>query len=83
MALKQMTMQQAVRRGRCSRCDKRIHKDVMANVTVKHGVIVGFLCSNCQTGEEQIEAAVNESLIDYSTMTTNAFGQMVARYKAV
>lgn len=49
------------------------------NVTVKQGIIVGFLCPNCQTVEEDLEAQVNEATIDYQGV--DAFGRLVGRPK--
>ena len=38
------------------------------NAVFDAGVIVAFLCPDCQTDEENIEAQVNEATIDYSKM---------------
>lgn len=80
MATKTMTLGEAVRIGRCSRCNKRIHKDPGSNMTVRKGILVGFICSRCQTPDETAEAVINESTLDYSP-GTDAFGRMVARIK--
>ena len=36
------------------------------NVVFNMGRVAGFLCPDCQTAEEDIEAQVNEATIDYS-----------------
>lgn len=79
--IRQVSLDQAIESGRCSRCNRRINKDPDANLTMKSGYLVGFICSRCQTPEENAEAVINEATVDYSSWTTNAFGQSVGRSK--
>ncbi|BFM23067.1 hypothetical protein [Microbacterium sp. che218] len=65
---------------RCDRCPKRIRvgRSDGWNIIYKRGVIIGFLCSQCQTPEENAEAEINEATLDYGV---DAFGRAVARPK--
>lgn len=49
------------------------------NATVKRGVVVGFLCPDCQTPEENAEAVVNEATTIYGR---DAHGRFTGRPKA-
>lgn len=50
---------------KCDRCKRRYRNQPDWNATFKAGVIVGYLCPDCQTPEENAEAFINESTIDY------------------
>lgn len=50
---------------RCDRCGRRCRRMGDWNATVKRGVVVGFLCPDCQTPEEKAEALVNEATTVY------------------
>lgn len=50
---------------RCDRCRKRYRNHGDWNVIFQSGFIVGYLCPKCQTVEENAEAVVNESTINY------------------
>jgi hypothetical protein len=50
---------------RCDRCGRRYRGQDDWNVTASMGRIVGFLCSSCQTPEENAEAAIKEATLDY------------------
>lgn len=69
----------------CERCGKVEFAGMATaqkwNVTVKDGIISGFLCHECQTDEEDIEAQVNESLIDYSKGFVDEQGRLRAPLK--
>lgn len=80
MAMTRTTLQQAIRAGRCSRCTRRIRKDRGANMMMRQGILVGFICSRCQSPEESAEAAINDATLDY-TPETDAFGRLLARPK--
>ncbi len=51
---------------KCSRCRRRCRNMAGWNATFKDGRIVGYLCGDCQTVEENLEAQINEATIDYS-----------------
>lgn len=48
------------------------------NFVARRGVIVGFLCSSCQTPEENAEAEINDSTLDYAV---DSFGRVVGKTK--
>lgn len=49
----------------CSRCASVFVGRGDWNVTVKRGYVIGLLCPNCQTTEENAEAEINEATTDY------------------
>lgn len=55
--------------ARCGRCRRRPTAEQWTreawNVTMADGVIIGFLCPDCQTAEENAEAEINEATLDY------------------
>ncbi|WP_085104892.1 hypothetical protein [Mycobacterium paraense] len=53
--------------ARCDRCKRRLRNKNNPdwNVTVRQGVVVGFLCPDCQSPEENAEAVIKEATIDY------------------
>lgn len=68
--------------AKCSRCGLRIRRDLVGwNVVFDQGKLVGYLCPRCQTAEENAEAVINESTLDYSRASTNAFGRLRAPAK--
>ena len=50
----------------CDRCGRRTRNHAGWNAIFEQGRIVGHLCPNCQTPEENAEAAVNEATLAYS-----------------
>ena len=62
--MKAPTMKQ-LRSMRCARCGRRYRGQADWNVTVQGGEIVGILCSQDQTAEETMEAAVREATMTY------------------
>lgn len=55
---------------KCRRCGRRLRNPEGWNVVYNGGLIEGYLCPECQTNEESMEAQVNEALEDYSKMRT-------------
>lgn len=55
-------------RVKCLRCGKTevVAKADYWNAVFDEGVITGFLCPDCQTQDEWLEAEVNEALTDFS-----------------
>ena len=52
------------------------------NTVFDMGVIAGFLCPECQTPEEDLEAQVNEATIDYSkTKAISTFDDLFAMFR--
>lgn len=53
-------------RPSCDRCTARLPRNVGEwNVTIKDGKIAGYLCPGCQTPEENAEAEIRNSTLDY------------------
>lgn len=50
---------------RCNRCRRRMRRPDGWNVEIRGGAVAGYLCSECQSPEENAEAAINEAIIDY------------------
>ncbi|NDJ91469.1 hypothetical protein [Mycolicibacter kumamotonensis] len=50
---------------RCDRCRRRYRGHGEWNATARQGVIVGYLCPDCQTPEENAEAEINLATLDY------------------
>lgn len=50
---------------KCDRCKRKYRNRGDWNVVVEQGHIVGYLCPKCQTVEENTEAVINESTINY------------------
>lgn len=63
---------------KCSRCGKRYRGSGDWNFTMKAGVAVAVLCPACQTPDENAEAVVNESTLDYGV---DDLGRLSARPK--
>jgi hypothetical protein len=49
----------------CSRCKRRFRGHGEWNAELVDGVAVSFLCPDCQTPDENAEAAINEATTDY------------------
>lgn len=58
---------------KCSRCGRRQRRLDGWNFTVENGAIVGHLCPDCQTPEENAEAEINEATLIYGT---NQYGKL-------
>jgi hypothetical protein len=63
---------------RCERCKKRYRGSGDWNATVRGGKVVGVLCPDCQTPDENAEAVVNQATLVYGR---NAEGQVIGRPK--
>lgn len=63
---------------RCSECHRRMRSMAGWNSVFKAGVVVGNLCPDCQTPEQNAEAEINEATLDYGI---NALGLIVAKPK--
>jgi hypothetical protein len=55
---------------RCDRCGRRCRNPAAFvtdewNATLRQGVVVGHLCPDCQTPEENAEAAIHEATLVY------------------
>jgi hypothetical protein len=50
----------------CSRCGRRPRDDTGWNVALEDGYAVGFICPECQTAEESVQAELNDAILDYS-----------------
>ena len=58
-----------MRTPKCSRCRRRFRMNAadndLWNVVFKDGRVTGYLCPDCQTDAEDLEAQVNEATLDY------------------
>lgn len=62
----------------CSRCGRRLRSVSSAhdwNVILESGRIIGLICPDCQTAEENAEAAVNEATLDYGVRGGRIIGR--------
>jgi hypothetical protein len=50
---------------RCSRCGRRWRGQDDWNATLEGGHVVGVLCPDCQTPEENAEAEINQATLEY------------------
>lgn len=66
---------------RCERCGRRRRSLGGWNATFDRGRIVGYLCPDCQSPEENAEAAINEATIDYSRWSVDEDGRLHAPAK--
>lgn len=64
---------------KCARCDRRYRYKGDWNCTVRRGVVLGVLCPQCQSPEENAEAILNEATLTY--LGTDPFGRLIARPK--
>ena len=51
---------------RCDRCGRRCRNPAAFVTTLRQGVVVGYLCPDCQTPEENAEAAIHEATLVFS-----------------
>jgi hypothetical protein len=68
---------------RCDRCQRRLRNINAAavngwNCIARNGDIVGYVCSDCQTPEENAEAEIRYATLDYRC---DAFGNITTRPK--
>jgi len=68
---------------RCSRCRRRLRSITGWNTVFRQGVVVGLLCPDCQTPEENAEAEINAAGLDYSRMRRRPDGGWEVPDKAV
>ncbi len=61
---------------RCGRCRKKFRGRGEWNLVVRQGVVIRLLCPMCQTPQENAEAVVNESTLDYSRLWVDGHGRM-------
>jgi hypothetical protein len=54
---------------RCQRCDRRYRGHGAWNLVAEQGVVRGALCPDCQTPEEDAEAAIHEATLDYGKLS--------------
>lgn len=76
------TLTAFLRAATCSRCAKRFRRarDPEAwNLVFDRGLVIGVLCSHCQSPEENAEAEINAATLDYGV---NAFGFPTSAPKA-
>lgn len=67
---------------KCARCRRRWRGGDDWNCTWKGGRPTGeFLCPDCQTPEEHIEAQVNEATLDYTNATFDEAGRWYVKPK--
>lgn len=63
---------------KCDRCSRRYRGSGDWNVQMSRGVPVGYLCPDCQTPDESVEAEIHQATLDYDV---NPLGRFVARPK--
>jgi hypothetical protein len=65
--------------GHCSRCTRACWKEAddaaRWNTEFDKGVLVGLLCPECQTPEENAEAEVKAAMLDYANTSPDADGR--------
>ena len=69
---------------KCDRCGKVEFAGTAEkwNAVFGKGIITGFLCPDCQTDEEDLEAQVNEAVIDYSkTVTVSTIPELLDLFR--
>jgi transcription elongation factor Elf1 len=62
----------------CSRCGHQARSlAAMAdwNVIGERGYIIGLICGDCQTAEENAEAAIHEATLDYTVINGRLAGR--------
>ena len=65
---------------RCHRCNRRARGAMTGwNANLVKGVIIDYLCPNCQTPAEDLEAQVNEATTTY--LGADQFGRIWGRRK--
>jgi hypothetical protein len=78
-----MSSRELLERAKCDRCRVRYVKQptvkqTLWNTVYKKGMVVGFLCPDCQTDAESAEATINEATLHY---VSDAAGYRWARPK--
>ena len=67
---------------KCSTCGRRFRERAFDaefwNVELHAGIITRVLCPDCQTPEQDMEAQVNQAMLNYARNTS---GQIIARTK--
>jgi hypothetical protein len=63
---------------KCRRCDRKYKGRGEWNAVFRRGVYVGLLCPDCQTPEENAEAAINQATLEYAL---DEHGRPMARPK--
>ena len=66
---------------KCSRCRRRMRRNDGWNMSFRVGFLIGYLCPECQSPEENAEAEINEATIDYSTGFLDQSGRQWAKLK--
>lgn len=64
-------------KAKCGECGRRPKgaKDAAGwNCTLVKGIITGYTCPDCQTVEQDLEAAVNAALLDYHVRNGRFYG---------
>ena len=72
---------------RCDRCGRRYRNPAAFvtdewNATLRQGVVVGYLCPDCQTPEENAEAAIDEATLVLWPRRARASHRMAQRVTA-
>jgi hypothetical protein len=77
-----MTTPNASALRRCGHCRRRYRAtapdSARWNVTLSSGVVVGITCPGCQTTEENLEAEINLTTMNYGT---DGLGRVIGRPK--
>lgn len=68
---------------RCMRCTRRWRGSDDWNSTWIQGQCIGLLCPDCQTPEENAEAAINDAGLDYHHMYKGEDGRWYVPEKDV
>lgn len=79
-----MTNIRLVRRVKCARCGKTesANNAKLWNAVFDKGVLTHYLCPDCQTQEEFLEAEVNEALTDYSkARAISSFDELIGSFR--
>jgi len=66
---------------KCSRCRRRMRRDDGWNMTFRGGFLIGHLCPECQSPEENAEAEINEATLDYAAGFFDQSGRQWAKSK--
>ncbi|GGG50806.1 hypothetical protein GCM10011374_11780 [Kocuria dechangensis] len=66
--------------SRCHRCGKKYRGRGEWNVEMRRGVPQWILCPDCQSPEENAEAAINEAMLHYGR---DSFGRCLAMPKGI
>jgi len=66
---------------KCSRCGKRMRRGDGWNMSFRRGFLIGYLCPECQSPEENAEAEINEATLDYAAGFLDQSGRQWAKSK--